>query len=102
MSYQVTMPSPPMMPPTRPDGVGGQASGLGHPLVEGQLRQIILALTGPEARTRPRGLPGRLVQRRTAGRHSPGLRGQAAVVLDVHRPVAATAGRGYEKVGFTH
>ena len=95
-------------------------SGLKHALVVGELEQVVFALAGRRAGVGLRRLPARMLQRRTKCRRAAGTSIQAAVVLDIRRPVSGAAGqagaparasaliragapgRSHQQVGFAH
>ena len=80
----------------------GHAGGLQHPLVVGQLQQVVAALAGGRAWIRLRCLPDQAVQRRTHRGQPAGTGVQAAVMLDIHRPVTGASGRGDQEVRLPH
>ena len=75
----------------------GHRDHLQHPLVVGELEQVILPLAGRGRRAR--GLPGQSAERGAVRRYP--VDAEAAVVFDVGGPVAA-AGCGHQEVRLAH
>ncbi len=79
---------------------GRHPGGFQHALVVRQLKQVRAAVAGRRAWHGLRRGPAGPVQRRAAGGRQARIGVQAAVVLDVHRPVAGLAVRRYQQVRF--